>query len=118
LFFLCASICFAGSGRLFTLHEKEPSERPTVRPRLQPHPDDVSICPAHPRNENAPSDLSGFYEWSPNLADWYHGDGVDGPPGGLTVGIVPGHNGSTTTVTATVSGTTGRLFLRAGVMRN
>ena len=77
--------------------------------------DGTTFTFSHPRNEDAPSDLSGFYEWSPNLVDWYAGDGVEGTPGGLTVGIVPGQNGSTTTVTATPSGTEPSLFFRAGV---
>jgi hypothetical protein len=30
--------------------------------------------PGHPQNENPPSDLAGFYQWSPNLVDWYAGE--------------------------------------------
>jgi arylsulfatase A-like enzyme len=72
----------------------------------------------HPSNENPPGDLTGSYEWSPNLADWYAGNGVDGPGGGLTVNIVPVTAGVTTTVTATSSAAIQRLFLRARVARN
>ncbi len=72
----------------------------------------------HPHNANPPSDLSGFYQWSQNLVDWYAGDGLDGPPGGATVTIVPNINGATTTVTATPNKALNRLFLRAGVIRN
>jgi hypothetical protein len=70
---------------------------------------------SHPRNENPPGDLSGSYQWSPNLIDWYAGDGVDGPPGGpvLTIGASPA--GSATTVTATSSAPAGRVFVRAAV---
>jgi uncharacterized sulfatase len=72
----------------------------------------------HPRNPQAPSDLAGYYEWSPNLVDWYAGDGTDGPPGGPTVNIVANAAGTTTTVTATASAEVPRLFLRAGVALN
>ena len=72
----------------------------------------------HPRNANPPSDLSGFYQWSPNLVDWFAGDGLDGPPGGATVTLVPSITGATATVTATPTKTLNRLFLRAGVIPN
>lgn len=41
----------------------------------------------HPLDANPPTDLSGYYQWSPNLIDWYAGDGIDGPPGGPTMSI-------------------------------
>jgi alpha-tubulin suppressor-like RCC1 family protein len=69
----------------------------------------------HPQNETRPANIVGFYEWSPNLLDWYAGDGVDGPSGGQTVFIAPVTAGTTTTVTATASHTMKRIFLRAGV---
>ena len=72
----------------------------------------------HPRNANPPGDVTGFYEWSLNLADWYAGDGVDGPPGGPTVTMSPNPIGATTTVTATASEALGKLFLRAGVVQD
>jgi hypothetical protein len=72
----------------------------------------------HPRNENPPADLTGFYQWSPNLTDWYFGDGVAGPPGGPTMTISPATSGATTTVTATASAPLDLLFLRTGVVRN
>ena len=71
----------------------------------------------HPRNPQAPSDLAGYYEWSPNLLDWYAGDGSEGPIGGPTVTISPNTVGATTTVTATASATLERIFLRAGVIQ-
>ena len=40
---------------------------------------------SHPQNETRPVDVVGFYQWSPNMTDWYAGDGVDGPPGGPAV---------------------------------
>jgi predicted enzyme related to lactoylglutathione lyase len=72
----------------------------------------------HPRNANLPDDLTGYYEWSPNLVNWYDGDGIDGPVGGPTVNITSATLAGTTTVTATASTTVGRLFLRAGVKLN
>lgn len=70
---------------------------------------------SHPRNPDPPSDVAGFYQWSPNLADWYAGDGVAGPPGGPTVIISPATNGATTTVTVTASAPLGMRFVRSGV---
>jgi uncharacterized sulfatase len=72
----------------------------------------------HPRNPQAPSDLTGYYEWSPDMLDWYAGDGTDGPIGGPTVTISPATTGATTTVTATASEPLERIFLRAGVTQN
>ncbi|MCK5866629.1 MAG: hypothetical protein KAG87_15825, partial [Marinobacter adhaerens] len=72
----------------------------------------------HPRNVNPPSDLTGFYLWSPNLCDWYSGDGIDGLAGEPTVTILPTTSGTTTTVTVTASEAMRRLFLRVGVMQN
>jgi hypothetical protein len=72
----------------------------------------------HPRNESPPSDLTGYYEWSPNLLDWYAGDGSDGPFEGPTVMISPNTVGTTTTATATASEALDRIFLRAGVTQN
>jgi hypothetical protein len=66
----------------------------------------------HPRNPQAPGDLTGTYEWS---LDWYAGDGSEGPIGGPTVTISPNTVGATTTVTATASETLERIFLRMGV---
>jgi hypothetical protein len=68
----------------------------------------------HPQNGNRPADIIGFYEWSPNLIDWYAGDGVDGPPGGPTVFFSAQTVGTTTTVTAVSNGPMARCFLRAG----
>jgi hypothetical protein len=69
----------------------------------------------HPRSANPPSDLSIFYEWSSNLVDWYACDGLDGPLNGQTVNASSHTVNTTTTVTATASGPTNRLFLRARV---
>jgi hypothetical protein len=49
---------------------------------------------SHPHNASPPSDQSGIYEWSPNLVDWYLGDGIDGPPSGPTVSISPTQSGA------------------------
>jgi hypothetical protein len=72
----------------------------------------------HPQNVTPPRDLSVVYQWSPNLVDWYAGDGTDGTGGGPTVTMVPATVGSTTTVTATASEPLDLLFLRVGVMQN
>ena len=72
----------------------------------------------HPRNETPPSDLTVFYEWSPDLQLWYGGDGIDGPADGSTVTVVPNPVGTTTSVTATASGALDSLFLRVGVAQN
>jgi hypothetical protein len=70
----------------------------------------------HPQNDDPPTDLTGFYQWSLNLADW-HASG-SGPGGGPIVTLVPNTVGTTTTVTATASEALNSLFLRAGVMQN
>jgi arylsulfatase A-like enzyme len=72
----------------------------------------------HPRNPQAPGDLTGTYEWSANMVDWYAGNGLAGPPGGPTVNLVASPAHSTTTVTATASGALPRLFLRARLTQN
>lgn len=65
---------------------------------------------SHSRNEFPPTDLTGFYQWSPNLVDWY--DDTDGLPGGPSVTFAPSTIGSTTNVTTTASETMVTLFLR------
>ena len=67
----------------------------------------------HPQNTSPPTDVTGFYEWSPNLSDWYASG--SGPGGGPTVSFVPNTVGTTTTVTATASEALDKLFLRVGV---
>ena len=66
--------------------------------------------------------MTGFYEWSPDLAAWYAGDGVEGPADGPTVTIAATTVGTTTTTTTTATATASealdRLFLRVGVMQN
>ncbi|GEM_PF-1757598 len=64
--------------------------------------------------------MTGFYEWSPDLAAWYAGDGVEGPADGPTVTIAATTVGTTTTTTATATASEAldRLFLRVGVMQN
>lgn len=70
----------------------------------------------HPQNLSPPTDVSGFYQWSPNLADWYPSGG--GPGGGPTVTMVPTTVGTTTTLTATASVELPHLFLRVAARRN
>ena len=71
---------------------------------------------SHPQHDDPPSDLTGYYEWSPNLSDWYASG--SGPVDGPSVTFTPNTNGSTTTVTATASEALDHLFIRAGVMQN
>lgn len=70
----------------------------------------------HPRNENPPSDVSGTYQWSTDLTNWYATDGIDGPPGGATVAVSSSTAAAITTVTATSSEPLPHLFLRARVL--
>ena len=72
----------------------------------------------HSQNESPPSDLSGFYQWSPNLDDWYASDVADGPPGGATVTASTTTAAGTTTVTTIASEPLECFFLRIGVIRN
>jgi arylsulfatase A len=69
---------------------------------------------SHPHNASPPSYQSGIYEWSPNLVDWYLGDGIDGPPSGQNVTVTPNSSG----VTATASEHLDSLFLRLRVTLN
>lgn len=71
---------------------------------------------SHPRNEKPRSDISGIYQWSPNLVDWYAAG--NGPADGPTVTVSVETTASTTTVIATASETMERLFVRAGVVQN
>ncbi len=71
---------------------------------------------SHPLNLTTPSDVSGTYEWSPNLADWYSSG--NGPGGNPIVTMVPNTVGTTTTVTATASQVLARIFLRVRVNQN
>lgn len=67
----------------------------------------------HPQANPALDDVTGSYEWSPDLTTWYAGDGVAGPGGGPTVNIptVTPVNGIAT-VTATASQPMQRIFIR------
>ena len=73
---------------------------------------------SHPQNANPPSDLTGSYQWSTNLVDWYACDGVDGPVNGSTITALPNTVGDTTTVTTTSSESLDRFFLRVVVEQN
>jgi hypothetical protein len=70
----------------------------------------------HPQNTTLPDDLTGYYEWSPNLTDWYVSG--NGPSGGGIITFTSNTIGSTTTVTATASEDIDRTFLRAGVSQD
>ncbi len=77
--------------------------------------DGLSTTFTHPRNLRAPTDLNGSYEWSPNLVDWYAGDGVDGPDGGARVHFQAAVIDQTAHVTATASAPMERMFVRVVV---
>lgn len=70
----------------------------------------------HPQSTSLPDDLISYYEWSPNLVDWY--DSSEGQSGGVIITFTSNTIGSTTTVTATASEDIERTFLRAGVNQN
>ena len=81
--------------------------------------DGASVTFQHPQNESPASDVTGSYEWSPDLVTWYACDGSDGPDGGPTVNIpavVP--VGGTATVTATASEPIRQLFVRAKAVQD
>lgn len=70
----------------------------------------------HTQGENPPSDLTGYYEWSPDLTNWFASG--SGPGGGATVTFFASTTGNITTVTTTASGAPDRIFLRAAVLQN
>jgi len=72
----------------------------------------------HPRNPNLPVNLSIAYEWSPDLATWYAGNGVAGPAEGRRVTITSQTTDNTTTVTAVSNASYDMIFLRAVVTQN
>ncbi|MEP4078002.1 sialate O-acetylesterase [Haloferula sp.] len=77
--------------------------------------DGISTTFEHSQNGTLPSDLSGFYQWSLNLVDWY-GSG-SGPSGGPTVTFSPVTAGATTTVTAVANEPQQHLFFRAAALQ-
>jgi hypothetical protein len=72
----------------------------------------------HPQNPNVPSNITGYYQWSLNLSDWYAGDGVDGPGSGEKVSVNANTVGSTSTATATANEELTELFLRTGATQD
>ncbi|MFK7910539.1 MAG: hypothetical protein AB8F34_08040 [Akkermansiaceae bacterium] len=70
----------------------------------------------HTHNTSPPDDLTDYYEWSPDLSNWYRSG--EGPSGGIVVTFSANTVENTTTVTATASATNDRIFLRAGVSQN
>lgn len=71
-----------------------------------------SITFTHPKSANPPTGMTGSYQWSPNLVDWYAGDGADGPPGGSTVMFSAETVEGTAHVTASPSAALDRVFIR------
>jgi hypothetical protein len=73
----------------------------------------------HPQSATPAADLAPAYRWSTNLTDWYAGDNLDGPGGGLTVSILPAPAGPpVATVTATASQPLPGLFVRIEATAN
>jgi hypothetical protein len=79
--------------------------------------DSTTTTITHPRNANMPEGLSGLYEWSENLVDWYECNGSDGPAGGYRVTATPVTEGTTTTVTIDTSEIVDHAFVRIGVKK-
>lgn len=72
-----------------------------------------SLTLTHPRNNEPLVDITGYYEWSPNLIDWY--DSGDGPDPGPVVTLISSPDLNSTTVTATIDDPATRVvFLRVG----
>ena len=64
----------------------------------------------HPQSASPPNDVLGYYQWSPNLKDWY-GDG-EGPIDGPTATITSLTEEGVTTATLTLSEEIPQSFLR------
>jgi hypothetical protein len=74
-----------------------------------------SLTFRHSVGDDPPADLQRFYEWSPNLLDWYRGDGLDGPIDGPAVSFLTRTASGEVEVTAIPSAPLGRIFVRAAV---
>ncbi len=75
----------------------------------------ASFTAVHPVNPDIPASLYGYYEWSPDLMDWYRGDGLSGPGGGLTAVITSDIQNGIAVITANGSRTFDHFFLRASL---
>lgn len=80
--------------------------------------DGLSTTFEHSQNETPPSDLSGSYEWSTDLANWYPANGIDGPANGSTLVINSLTSASSTMATATASGEMKKRFIRIIASQN
>lgn len=67
----------------------------------------------HPKNPTPPADLTGSYEWAPDLVTWYPGG--SGPAEGPIITFLAETEGELTTVTATANQAVPRTFLRVRV---
>jgi hypothetical protein len=56
------------------------------------------------------------YEWSPNLVDWYRGNGFEGPAGGPTVRITADTVAGRAYVTSQASAPMEQIFLRVRIV--
>ena len=77
-----------------------------------------TITFSHPVNQQFPTDIHATYQWSPDLVNWYAGDGEDGSASGLTMLITSTHSGNTATVTAVANELSSPIFLRARATQN
>ncbi len=75
--------------------------------------DGLTTTFTHPQNPDPPLGITGSYQWSPDLVNWYpHGGGpLDGP----TVSFLAETEENLTTVTATASEDMPRVFFRVVV---
>lgn len=74
----------------------------------------------HPYHSAEVAGISGSYEWSPDLINWYSGNGIDGPDYGLnvTVSAETDTENYSTTVTAISSSHSKKLFFRISAINH
>ncbi len=70
----------------------------------------------HPANPVPVTNVDGFYQWSPDLVQWFANGG--GPAGGPIVTISSTTTSDTVTVSATASEAIESLYLRVGASQN
>ena len=92
--------------------------QPDTGLRLLDRPDPATTRFTHPGNPSMPVNISPSYQWSPDLVNWYAGDGLDGPEGGPRVTFTAETTGGTTTVTAMANPIHSTLFFRCAINLN
>jgi alpha-tubulin suppressor-like RCC1 family protein len=78
--------------------------------------DGITTTFQHPLNPDPPSGITGTYNWSPDLIDWYPTG--SGPPGGPFLTITRQVSGGVATVSVTSSQVAERVFLRVRVIED